>query len=137
VTYPITPTSISIVAPGCNRSARQSSPAALVRINIVNLAVIPRRSRYLLGTKQDVHVLERARLGLGIQDPDDGYADQVDRHEEEVDARADAVDADGPDLGHRDGADGAAGRGEVEAAGADGGREYLGGSRSVNRSLSL
>ena len=129
----ITPTSAPVLAlKPTHRGARQPGPAALVPVEIVHLAVLPRcSSRSSLGAKQDVHVLERPRLRLGVQEPDDGHADQVDGHEEEVDARADAVDADGPDLRHRDGADGAAGRGEVKAAGAEGGGEYLRGSRLV------
>ena len=45
------------------------------------------------------------------------HADEVDGHEEKVDAAAEAGDAEGPDLGDEDAADGAARRGKVEAAG--------------------
>ncbi|KAF4504492.1 hypothetical protein G6O67_007940 [Ophiocordyceps sinensis] len=53
-------------------------------------------------------------------------AKQVDGHEEEVDAASEVGDADGPDLGDDDAPDGAAGCGEVEAAGTNRRGEDLG-----------
>lgn len=88
--------------------------------------------------EQVVHALERPALGLGVQGPDDlprpsagararggggpaagAYrrAGQVDGREDEVDAAPEVGHADGPDLGHDDASDGAARRGQVEAAG--------------------
>jgi len=53
------------------------------------------------------------------------HADDIDGHKEEVDPGSDLVDANGPDLGHNNGADGASRGGEIETASAERGWEDL------------
>jgi len=75
--------------------------------------------------KQAIHLLERFAHGLRIPDDHDDHARDVDGEEDEVGFRTDVLDADGEELADDDGADGAGGRGDVDAFCADVGWEDL------------
>lgn len=69
-------------------------------------------------SKVRVELLERLLLGLWIARVDEDGGEDVEGHEDEVDAGPDVGDGDGPDLADDDGAEGGARGGDAKALGA-------------------
>jgi hypothetical protein len=66
--------------------------------------------------EQHIHIFQRPFTGLWVEQVDDRYTRDVDRHEEEVHLGANVRNANGPDLSDNDGTYGAARSCEVEAS---------------------
>jgi hypothetical protein len=92
------------------------NPTASMPLNIMLIQQLP---------KQTIHLLQRLAHGLRIPNNHDDHARDVDGEEDEVGLGADVLDADGEELADYDGADGAGGRGDVDAFCADVGWEDL------------
>jgi hypothetical protein len=76
-------------------------------------------------SKQHIHVLEGPSCSLGIQEPDDGCTGKIDGHEDEVNARAQVVEANGPNLRRENAPDRTTRRGKVKATSSNGRWEDL------------
>lgn len=101
-------------------------PEKIIHSVWINCAITPLNRMFcLLSSKQCIHIFQCTSFCLGIKQPDDGYADKIDGHEEKVNVGSDAMDANRPDVGDQDGSNGTARRRHAEPPGAYGVGEDL------------
>lgn len=76
-------------------------------------------------TEQNIHVLKRTAPCFWVEYVDNRDAEEIYRHEEEIDFRPQVSNAYRPDLGSHNGSDRSARRGKAESTCPNSGGEYL------------
>lgn len=98
----------------------------MIEVFSVSKKIISRTSSARGHSKEGIHFLKRPPLSLRIEQINNRHADQIDRHEEEINSGTDVGNANGPYLCNDDGPDGAAAGGQAQPAGTHSGGENLG-----------